>query len=201
MGSGPAVASLTGLGCAPSRSWGWDSGTEGTGGSHHPVLTAILFQLIFLAGILHVKVFFFFFSFRFFFFFPLPICFHLAIKGAQRHVLGPAAKNLAARPGSRPIPTEAASSLPKFSGHHHHGAGSVVLARGEPSTIPGDDPALSLNLHPSQAAPCCWGGLGTGTTARASPCPRLQGKCRLGRQRNILGGGRTENPALPANPS
>lgn len=131
MGSGPAVASLAGL------SWGWDGGTEGTGGSHHPVLTAILFQLIFLAGILHVKVFFFFF------FFPLPICFHLAIKGAQRHVLGPAAKNLAARPGSRMIPTEAASSLPKFSGHRHHGAGSVVLARGEPSTIPGDDPALS----------------------------------------------------------
>lgn len=55
MGSGPAVASLAGL------SWGWDGGTEGTGGSHHPVLTAILFQLIFLAGILHVKVFFFFF--------------------------------------------------------------------------------------------------------------------------------------------
>lgn len=68
--------------------------------NHHPALTTILFQLIFTCESSPPPTPSSFF----------PICFHLAIKGAKRHVLGPAAKSFPALPASRMIPTEAASS-------------------------------------------------------------------------------------------
>ena len=133
--------------------------------NHHPALTTILFQLIFTCESLLVPPPSSFF----------PICFHLAIKGAKRHVLGPAAKSLLALPASRIIPTEAASSPglapcePRLGGkpsamgsHPGHSSRAEPIpspataaseaTAGRPSAACDCDLALPLNLHQSQAA-------------------------------------------------